>query len=153
QSVAYFGYIQTLPVSQSPYLIDGNFQTVLGSAPSISINTNNYTWEKVNTNGMLAPSQELPAVLGTSAPQQNSADLTTKGWELSLSYRNTLTIASSPFSFNAKFILSDSKSKITKYNNALGTFSAAYREGEEIVEIWGLTNDGQFTTKDEISKL
>ena len=178
QSVAYFGYIQTLPVSQSPYLIDGNFQTVLGSAPSLSVDPNNYTWEKVNTknigtdigllddkilasfdyyirntNGMLAPSQELPAVLGTSAPQQNSADLTTKGWELSLSYRNTLTIASSPFSFNAKFILSDSKSKITKYNNALGTFSAAYREGEEIGEIWGLTNDGQFTTKDEISKL
>ena len=154
QSVAYFGYIQTLPVSQSSYLIDGNFQTVLGRAPSLSIDPNNYTWEKVNTknvgtdigilddkflasfdyyirntNGMLAPAQELPGVLGTSAPQQNSADLTTKGWELSLTYRNSFVIASSPFSFNAKFILSDSKSKINRYNNALGTFSAAYRPG------------------------
>ena len=178
QSVSYFGYVQTLPVSQSSYLIDGNRQTVLGSAPDLTVDPNNYTWEKVNTknigadigilndkifasfdyyirntNGMLAPSQELPAVLGTSAPEQNSADLVTKGWELSLSYRNTFSIASDPLSFHAKFILSDSKSRITKYNNALGTFSAAYRNGEQIGEIWGLTNDGYFQNKNEISKL
>lgn len=178
QSVGYFGYIQTLPVSQSSYLIDDNRQTVLGSAPSLKVDPNNYTWEKVNTknigtdvgilndkilasfdyyirntNGMLAPSQELPAVIGTSAPQQNSADLSTKGWELSLTYRNTFIVKSNSLSLNARFTLSDSKSKITKYNNALGTFSAAYRQGEEIGEIWGLTNDGYFSTKAEVSKL
>ncbi|MGN6532513.1 MAG: TonB-dependent receptor [Ginsengibacter sp.] len=178
QSVAYFGYIQTLPVSQSSYLINGNSQTVLGAAPNLSVDPNNYTWEKVhttnvgtdigfmqdkifasfdyyirNTDGMLAPAQELPAVLGTSAPKQNSANLSTKGWEFSLNYRNMFSVASSPFSLNAKFILSDSKTKITKYNNALQTFSAAFRPGEEIGEIWGLTNDGYFQNADEIGKL
>ncbi len=178
QSVSYFGYIQSLPVYQSSYLIDGNIQTVLGSAPNLSIDPNNYSWEKVytsnvgadigllndkifasfdyyvrNTRGMLAPSQELPAVLGSSAPLQNSADLSTKGWELSLSYRNSFSIGADPLSFNAKFILSDSKSRITKYNNALETFSAAYRPGEQIGEIWGLTSDGLFQNKDDIAKL
>lgn len=178
QSVSYYGYVQSLPTRLSSYLIDGNRQTVLGTAPSLQVDPNNYTWEKVttsnigtdlgfakdkiqlsfdyyirNTKGMLAPSQELPGVLGTSAPQQNAADLRTQGWELSLAYHNSFSVASKPFSLNARFILSDSKSKITKYNNALETFSAAYRPGQVIGEIWGLTNDGFFESADQISKL
>lgn len=179
QSVNYYGYIQSLPTRLSSYLIDGSTrQTVLGEAPSLAVDPNNYTWEKVtttnvgadigfadnkllasfdyyirNTIGMLAPSRELPAVLGTSAPQQNAADLSTKGWELSLNYQNIFSVASKSLSFHARFILSNSKSVITRYDNELKTFSAAYREGEVIGEIWGLTNDGFFQNKDGISKL
>lgn len=178
QSVSYYGYVQSLPTRMSSYLIDGNRETVLGTAPSLQVDPSNYTWEKVtttnvgadiglmrdnlmasfdyyvrNTSGMLAPSQELPGVLGTSAPQQNSADLSTRGWELSVSYHNSVKVLSSPLSFNAKLILSDSKSKITKYNNALETFSAAYRPGQQMGEIWGLTNDGMFKNQAEIDAL
>ncbi len=178
QSVSPYGYVQTLPTRQSSYLIDGNIQTVLGAAPSLQVDPNNYTWEKVtttnvgtdvglikdkiqlsfdyyirNTKGMLTESEELPGVLGTTAPYQNAADLRTQGWEFSLAYRNTFSVGSKPFSLNARFILSDSKSKITKYKNALGTFSAAYRPGQEIGEIWGLTNDGFFESADQIAKL
>jgi TonB-linked SusC/RagA family outer membrane protein len=178
QSVSYFGYIQSLPTNLSSYLINGNRQTVLGTAPSLGVDPNAYTWEKVsttnigadigffndrfsasfdyyvrNTTGMLAPSQELPAVLGTAAPMQNAADLRTKGWELSLQYRNSFTVGGAPLSFNSKFILSDSRSHITKYNNALQTFSGSYRVGQEIGEIWGLVNDGYFTSQGEIDKL
>lgn len=179
QSVDYFGYIQALPTALSSYLIDGaTRQTVLGEAPSLAVDPNNYTWEKVttsnfgadlgllsnkltaafdyyirNTTGMLAPSRELPGVLGTSAPQQNAADLSTKGWELSLRYQNTFSMADKPLSFTVKFILSDSRSVITKYDNELKTFSAAYRPGEVIGEIWGLTNDGYFKDKDDIASL
>lgn len=178
QSVSYYGYVQSLPTYLSSYLIDGNRQTVLGTAPSLQVDPDNYTWEKVtttnigtdiglfndkitasfdyyirNTKGMLAPSQELPAVLGTAAPNQNAADLQTKGWELSLAYHTTFNVSASPFSLNARLILSDSRSHITKYNNALQTFSAAYRPGEEIGEMWGLTNDGFFQSEEEIAKL
>jgi TonB-linked SusC/RagA family outer membrane protein len=178
QSVSYYGYVQTLPSKLSTYLINGSRQTVLGTAPPLKVDPTNYTWEKVttsnigteiglfndklvtsfdyyvrNTHGMLAPSQELPAVLGSAAPQQNAADLSTRGWELSMTYHNTFSVASSPLSFNARFILSDSKSRITKYNNALETFSASYRPGQQMGEIWGLTNDGYFKNKGEIDKL
>jgi len=64
-----------------------------------------------------------------------------------------INTGSKPLSLNVKVIVSDSKSRITKYNNALETFSAAYRPGQQIGEIWGLTNDGFFKNKDEISKL
>lgn len=178
QSVSYYGYIQSLNVSQSSYLINGSLPTVLGQAPSLSVDPNNYSWEKVatsnfgfdigtlndrvtgsfdyyvrKTTGMLAPSQELPGVLGTTAPYQNAADLSTKGWELSLGYNDNFTVASKPFSLGVKLILSDSKSKITRYNNAAKTFSAAYYPGETIGEIWGLTNDGLFKDQADINKL
>jgi TonB-linked SusC/RagA family outer membrane protein len=178
QSVDYFGYVQALQTRLSNYLIDGNRNTVLGTAPSLQVDPANYTWEKVttanigadigifkdqllasfdyyvrNTKGMLAPSMELPGVLGTLAPNQNSADLSTRGWELSLTYHNTFRVATKPMSFNARFILSDSKSKISNYNNALETFSGRYRPGQVVGEIWGLTNDGMFKSKEEIDKL
>lgn len=175
---ASYGYQSSLAVGQSSYLIGGTLPTVLGTAPSLSVDENNYSWEKVstsnfgfdlgifkdritasfdyyvrNTNGMLAPSQELPAVLGASAPKQNAADLRTKGWEMSLQYRNQFVMASKPLDFSFKVILSDSKSKITNYNNAAKTFSGAYYPGQTIGEIWGLTNDGMFKSQSEIAKL
>ncbi|MEZ4989275.1 MAG: hypothetical protein R2824_02645 [Saprospiraceae bacterium] len=33
---------------------------------------------------------ELPAILGTSAPQANAADLQTKGWEAALTWRDKI---------------------------------------------------------------
>ena len=37
---------------------------------------------------MLAPGVQLPAVVGASAPYQNTADMRTRGWELSLNWRD-----------------------------------------------------------------
>lgn len=178
QSVSYYGYNQSLSISQSSYLINGALPTVLGQAPLLSVDPNNYTWEKVatrnfgfdigalndkitgsfdyyvrNTTGMLAPSQELPAVLGTTAPYQNAANLSTKGWELSLGYRNHFLVSNKVLDFSIKGILSDSRSHITSYDNASKSFSAAYYPGEEIGEIWGLSSDGKFKCQNEVAKL
>jgi TonB-linked SusC/RagA family outer membrane protein len=177
QSVGNFNYIQTLPTDLSGYLINGNKQTVITSAPSLRIDPRNYTWERVstlnfgadvgvlkekvllsfdyyirNTKGMLTAGQELPAVLGTTVPSQNAADLRTKGWELTLNYRDSYVVGAKPLTFDAKFILSDSRSFITKFKNEQELFSG-FRVGQEIGEIWGLTNDGVFRTEDEIKQL
>ncbi|WP_245898884.1 SusC/RagA family TonB-linked outer membrane protein [Chitinophaga niastensis] len=178
QNVDYFGYLQTLPTGASGYLIDGNAkQTIISNAPKLNVDPRSYTWEKVttanvgtdmgflqnkfqatfdyyvrNTKGMLTQGAELPAVLGTSAPQQNSADLSTRGWELSVGYRNDFTVAAKPLNFGVKFILSDDKTKITRFKNDQQLFGN-YREGQTIGELWGLTNDGYFKSKDEINKL
>ncbi|SKD09572.1 TonB-linked outer membrane protein, SusC/RagA family [Chitinophaga ginsengisegetis] len=179
QSVAYFGYLQTLKTKKSDYLPGGNAgQTIIAGAPSLQVDPANYTWEKVtttnvgtdmgfvqnkfqasfdyfirNTTGMLAQGQELPAVLGTGAPQQNVADLSTRGWELSLGYRNDLNVASKPLGFGVKVILSDDKTKITRFQNEQKLFGSNYWPGQTYGEIWGLTNDGYFKNKDEINKL
>lgn len=178
QSVSDFGYIQTIPTDLSKYLIGGNInQTVIKNAPPLLVDPNNYTWEKVsttnigadvgfwenrlqatfdyyvrNTIGMLEKSAELPAVLGTSAPQQNSADLSTRGWELTVGYRNNINVGNSPMNFGVKVFVSDDKTKITRFKNDQ-LLLKTYREGQTIGEIWGLTNDGVFQNKDEINKL
>lgn len=172
-----FGYIQTLPAGTSPYLINGTQQQVITSAPALAVDPNTYTWEKVSTlnmgtdiglfkdkfliafdyfirdtKGMLTAAQELPGVLGTAVPKQNAADLRTKGWELSVTYRDRFDLGSKPFSFETKFTLSDSRAKITKFKNAQNLFSS-YRVGQYIGEIWGLENDGFFRNKEEIAAL
>jgi TonB-linked SusC/RagA family outer membrane protein len=172
-----FGYIQTLPTGPSPYLIGGNRQQIITGAPKLYVDPNTYTWERVstlnmgtdiglfndklsftfdyfirNTTGMLVGGQELPGVLGTAVPKQNAADLRTKGWELSVSYRDRFDLGSKPFSFETKFFVSDSRSKITKFKNDQNLLST-YRVGQEIGEIWGLQNDGLFQNKAEIDAL
>src|SRR5690625_65644 len=178
QSVGNFAYIQTLATGNSSYLIDGKQPTVItGGAPSLEVDPDNYTWERVSTInlgadagffngrlqgtfdvynrktlGMLTAGQELPGVLGSSVPSQNIADLKTKGWEVSLSYRDQTTLAGRPLDFDMKFILSDSRSWITRFKNDQNLFSN-WREGEEIGELWGLDGDGFFANEEEIEDL
>lgn len=101
---------------------------------------------------MLVRGQELPGVLGTDVPKQNAADLRTKGWELSVTYRDRFDLGSKPFSFETKFFVSDSRSEITKFENKQNLLST-YRVGQTIGEIWGLQNDGLFQNKAEIDAL
>ncbi|HKO81021.1 MAG TPA: hypothetical protein VJU78_11530 [Chitinophagaceae bacterium] len=66
---------------------------------------------------------------GTNPPPKNAANLSTKGWELSLAYRNNFTIASKPFNINAKLIVSDSRTKITRYDRNSLMLLNDYRVG------------------------
>ncbi len=177
QNVSNFGYLQTLPTGLSNYLIDGTQRRIITGAPSLRIDPNTYTWERVstlnfggdvgvfknkillaydyyirNTTGMLTAGEELPGVLGTSPPSQNAADLRTKGWEMSLAYRDSYSVGAKPLSFEAKLVLSDSKSKITRFKNDQGLFTK-YREGQDLGEIWGLESDGFFKDEKEIAEL
>ena len=40
--------------------------------------TGTFDWYQRNTNGMLAPGVQLPAVVGADAPYQNTADMRTR---------------------------------------------------------------------------
>ncbi|QIL41698.1 TonB-dependent receptor [Pedobacter sp. HDW13] len=179
QNVGDFSYIQSLETSTSGYLIGGAGQNqIINGAPGLKIDPKTYTWERVSTlnlgtdigllndklsftfdyyirdtKGMLANGQELPGVMGTAPPRQNVADLRTKGWELSVSYRDKFIVADKPFNFETKIFLADSKAKITKYKNDQNLFSSAFREGQTLGEIWGLENDGVFRSKAEIAAL
>ena len=95
----------------------------------------------------------MPGVIGTAPPPLNSGELLTKGFELSVAYRNNFKVANKPFGYGAKFILSDAKSKITKYNNEQGLLNNNYYVGQTIGEIWGLESDGFFKSQAEIDAL
>lgn len=174
QSVGEYGYIPSMQARNGDYIINGKLSQEISSPGLVS---DNYTWEKVSTinfgmdigilqhkltanvdvfkrvtEGMLTLGKELPDVLGASEPSENAADLETQGWELSLNYNDEFQFAGKPFSFNTKFVLSDTKTELVKFDNPNRNLTQFY-EGQKIGEIWGLQSDGLFQTEEEILNL
>ena len=102
-----------------------------------------------NTLDMLTEGIELPNVYGASVPDMNTADLRTKGYELSISWNDRFNLGKSPFEYSIGFNLSDYKSVITRYDNQDKTFAKSYYEGMELGEVWGFVTDGLFQTDEE----
>ena len=98
---------------------------------------------------MLTDGVDLPGVYGADLPDMNAADLRTKGYEITLNWRDRLTLGNKPFEYSVGLNLSDYKSVITKYDNENKTFAKDYYEGMEIGEIWGYVTDGLFQTDEE----
>ena len=84
-----------------------------------------------------------PAVFGASVPKGNYADLTTRGWEVSLSWNDRIGQSEKPFKYNVRLTLADNKTKIDKYNNPDKLLSDYY-EGQTLGEIWGYETEGFF---------
>lgn len=170
----YYGYIPNMATAPSQYLI-GDGRPLVINPPSLV--SGNYTWETVNTTNfgvdlglfknrftltfdmytrntldMLTAGKQLPDVLGADEPNENAADLRTKGWELSIDYQNTFSVGRSPLSFNARFIMADSKTEITRFDNPTGNITQYYK-GMELGEIWGLESNGLFQDQGDIDKL
>lgn len=173
QDVGAFGYIPTMTARNADYIIGGQLPLQISSPALVS---DNYSWETVTTQNfgvdlglfnnkvnatfdiyrrdtkdMLTLGKDLPGVLGASEPLENAADLKTNGWELSVGYQNSFG-TKKPLGINARFILSDSRSYITSFDNPNNSL-VQYREGMELGEIWGLTSDGLFRSQEEIDAL
>lgn len=172
QSIKPYAFIPGMDASLAHWVIDGTAVTTLTPPALVS---KNFTWEKVSTldlgfdlgllnnrlnivfdwyqrdtKGMLAPGMELPGVLGEKAPLQNSADLRSRGWELSVDWHDHIGNIQYYLGFN----LYDSRTKITKYDNEVGLFGKdsnnkpIYRTGMELGEIWGYSTDRLYTVDD-----
>lgn len=174
QSIGAYEYIASMNASQGDYLIGGNLPLQVSSPQLVSPN---FTWEEVvtqnlgadfgffgdkitasfdlynrATKGMLTLGRELPDVLGATEPKENAADLETKGWEVALNFQQDFMVAGKPMFVSAGFNMADSRSYITRFDNPNGSLTQ-YREGMELGEIWGLTNNGFFRSEDEIEAL
>lgn len=169
QNIGNYGYYSTMqPVGNSNYwLKDGEFITYISTPGLVS---NSFTWETVETldigfdasmfnsrlqvtfdwyqrttRDMLIAAIQLPAVVGTSAPMRNAADMRTRGWEIAVNWRDQI----GDWKYNVGFNLYDYKSKITKYsNNEDKLLSQNYYEGKTLGEIWGYVSDGFYTIDD-----
>ena len=102
------------------------------------------------TTDMYTVGVTLPDVFGADSPKGNYADLTTKGWEISLRWRDKVNIAQSPFNYEVRATLSDYSSTIDRYNNSTNSLDDYY-EGMKIGEMWGYKTDGLFQSDDEIA--
>jgi TonB-linked SusC/RagA family outer membrane protein len=168
QNVDSYLYISSIPVYNEFQWILGGERPVYALAPALT--SDGLTWEKITTmdfgldagffndrldfvfdwferktTDMFGPQPTLPYTLGASTPQANNASLSTKGFEITLSWEDRI---SSDFSYNARISLGDNKKTILKYRNDNGIIDNWY-EGKEVGEIWGFISDGLIQTEGE----
>lgn len=171
QDVGAYAYLATMKSDKISHILDGK-QPVYVSAPGLV--AGDLTWEKVTTSNigldvnflsnkltasadayirrtkdMLTVGATLPGVLGTAVPNQNAADLETKGWEVTIGWKDQFNLAGKPFSYGANFNLADSRAFITKFENETGTLDSKYK-GMELGEIWGVNTLGFFSSEEDI---
>lgn len=169
QNIPTYAFVPTMNVNNkyNGWLSGGDYVTAITSLPSLV--SNSFTWEKVgtldfgldvsvlnnrltgtfdwyqrNTNGMLAPGMQLPAVVGADAPYQNTADMRTRGWELSLNWRDQI----GKLGYRVGVNFSDSQSEIVKYNSNESKLLSNFYEGQKLGEIWGYVFDGFYSVDD-----
>ena len=164
----FYPYIPTLGIGQAPYIMQNSLIPIVTPAGLVSPTL---TWETVTSKNLgldvtllnqkldasfdiftrdtrdMLTRVELPAILGTGAPQANAADLRTSGWELALTWRDRIN---QDWNYRATVALSDWTSEITKYNNPTGALNDRY-VGQQIGEIWGFVTEGIFQTNEEVA--
>ncbi|PRZ28146.1 SusC/RagA family TonB-linked outer membrane protein [Flavobacterium granuli] len=96
----------------------------------------------------IGPAQELPGILGISAPRTNSTALETKGFELTLAWHDNI----GDFKYGVRGVLSDYKGRVTKYPNPNKLLNTWY-EGQQMGEIWGFVTDRYFTAEDDLANV
>lgn len=103
---------------------------------------------KRSTDDMIGPAPEMPVTLGTDVPKTNNTDLVTKGWELSVSWRDRLGFG---LGYNIGMHLSDAQTEITNYPDKTGTVTKNYT-GKKLGEIWGFETVGIAKTDEEMNQ-
>lgn len=98
------------------------------------------------TKDMIGPAPELPLILGIDVPKTNNTDLKTTGFDFELNWKDILK---NGLGYSVRMVLSDSKTKITRYPNPTNTLSK-YRTGQELGEIWGYETIGIAKSDEEM---
>ena len=171
QNVANYAYLREVEIKDFKGFTFGDGTTMAKYATLTAPNASDLTWETTqqynlgldmaffnnrlnftlegyirDTRDMLTEGIALPGVYGAPSPKMNSADLRTKGYELSLSWRDSFKLAGSPFGYHVSATLSDFCSHITKFDNPEKSFAKKYYEGMRIGDIWGYEVSGLFET-------
>lgn len=157
-----YQYISTVPYSTSTgYIMNGEVVSAFGAPSMIAYNTweknrtldfgidvtalqnrltLSFDWYRRDIIGLITKGVTVPAVLGAESPETNNADVRNKGWELSVGWRHSATLASKPFNYSVSFNLSDYQGTVLKYSNPKGLIDDWY-VGKKMGAIWGYTTD------------
>ena len=176
QNAGYYDYIQSMTIdAQYNNWLNGNDTGYVGGISVPGATSADFTWETITTtnvgldfaffnsrlNGtfewyqrdtkdILSTGIDLPATFGTVAPNQNVGSLRTRGWELSLNWRDTF--ANNKGHYNIGLSLWDYKTKITKILGNPDMSLGSMYTGQTMGELWGYVWDG-FYTKDDFEDL
>jgi TonB-linked SusC/RagA family outer membrane protein len=164
-SIGAYQFLETLAISTSGRVLNGALNKRTSAAEPIP---DGLTWETATTtdigldmgllNGrmrftgdyyvrkttdMYVAGPTLPEIFGAAAPKGNYADMTTRGFELALSWNDQFKLGGKPFRYEIRAALYDYVSTIDKFNNPTKIFTQHY-EGQTIGELWGFKTVGLF---------
>ena len=164
-TISPYTFLETMEVNRSSVIFDGGYVNYT-SQPAIVPKT--LTWETVttydlgldfdllksrlsfsgdwyvrNTTDLITVGPELPQLYGASAPKGNYASLQTKGWELTLSWRDSFKVAGKDLTYSIKGSVWDTRTWVTKFTSTSGDILDYYTD-KELGEIWGFRTDGIF---------
>lgn len=180
-NIASYAYQELFNINQSGVILNGVRPQVTGQPGVVP---NGITWEtstttnvgldfsmlsnrltftgdayERRTTNMFTVGLTAPATFGNTVPKGNYADLTTRGWEVSLGWNDKIGSTKKALKYNLRFTLADNKTKITRFNNpdklltnvgANGNGSDYY-EGQVLGEIWGYETEGFFIDQADIN--
>jgi TonB-linked SusC/RagA family outer membrane protein len=170
-SIDDYAFMSLMSISKTSIVLDGS-KTSYTMSPSTFI-PDSLTWETVTTydigldfdmfrnrlsfsgdyywrytDDLLITGPDYPQLLGASSPKGNYGSLKTKGWELSLAWKDNFKLGNKPFNYNVKVSVWDSRTWVEKFYNANGNIYNYY-EGKELGEIWGFRTNGYFLSNEE----
>lgn len=165
-----YPYIPVITSALSKWIVNGTQQQTLSSpkpvvpdftwekSTSLNLGTDmaffnnrlqtSFDWYDRKTTNMLINGKTLPSVFGADSPKQNAGDLDTKGWDITINWKDNGTIMNKPFGYNFGIVLSDYKAKITRFDNPNGLLNNFY-VGQQLGEMWGYSIDGFFKSDEE----
>ncbi len=106
-----------------------------------------FDWYKRSAKDYLGPARVLPAILGTGVPQENVSAIETKGFELTLQWKDRM----GNLGYSLRGILSNYKGVVKKFPNEQRLISNWY-EGEVMGSIYGYTTVGYFKSDADVQK-
>ncbi|MBR6346453.1 MAG: TonB-dependent receptor [Bacteroidales bacterium] len=104
---------------------------------------------------MFTDGPSIQAVYGADPPKGNYAALSTRGYEISVQWKDGFKLLRKPFNYSIKATLADYVSVVDKYNNATKLIGGSnwpedYYEGMTIGEVWGFVSNGLWQSQEEI---
>ena len=141
-----------LPYISSPGIINDMLTWVTSTTFDVGVDvallknrlTAGFDWFRRNSDNIVGPAEQYPAVLGSAAPKANNASLETNGFELTLGWKDRVK----GFSYGARATLSDSKSVVKKFPNETKAINTWY-EGATVGDIWGFATEGYYTRAEQ----
>lgn len=106
----------------------------------------NFDYFQRKSKDIVGPGQEMPVILGTGVPNVNNLNMTSKGWELQVSWRDQIQ----DFRYGVTLALSDNQVKVDKFPNPSKDLGQTYYEGATLGDIWGYKTVGIAKTQAEM---
>ena len=180
-SIGSYGYEETFTTGKDyigKRVIDGNSSATYWQFPE-DFNSA-YTWARIKTTDigvdlglfsgrfnasfdyykrrsldMLVGDGNYADTFGSDSALGNNADMTNRGWELTVNYNDSFMMGGKPFNIGFRGTLADNKTVIDRYPNETGTLNKngdeGYYAGMTIGEIWGYKVGGIWQNMDEIN--